>query len=273
MTKSPKGWLQAKIPKKAVTGKSIQFYFEGRNGAGKPVVANGGADSPNIVLVVEEESTGEASKAAGRRRGREPARGERGEPAAAPPPRARRQGARGARHALRQAQVVDRDRHRHRLRLRQGERVRGGQQVASTTTQFHVAAEPVRPRARLGRNRPARAGDRLRVHPRHRALGGRAAAVHARRPRSTRSSPTRARSASWPSCSSTRSSRSFGSSSGRWRAAATSASSAIPTPAPHVSQGRRFSDFKDTIVAGPFLAGAAPASTTRPPSRRRSSSS
>ena len=63
MTKSPKGWLQAKIPKKAVTGKSIQFYFEGRNGAGKPVVANGGADSPNIVLVVEEESKGEASKA------------------------------------------------------------------------------------------------------------------------------------------------------------------------------------------------------------------
>jgi hypothetical protein len=63
MTKSPKGWLQAKIPKKAVTGKSIQFYFEGRNGAGKPVVANGGADSPNIVLVVEEEARGQASNA------------------------------------------------------------------------------------------------------------------------------------------------------------------------------------------------------------------
>ena len=63
MTKSPKGWLQAKIPKKAVTGKSIQFYFEGRNAAGKPVVANGGADSPNIVLVVEEEAKGEVSGA------------------------------------------------------------------------------------------------------------------------------------------------------------------------------------------------------------------
>ena len=63
MTKSPKGWLQAKIPKKAVSGKSVQFYFEGRNAAGKPVVANGGAESPNIVLVVEEESKGEASKA------------------------------------------------------------------------------------------------------------------------------------------------------------------------------------------------------------------
>jgi hypothetical protein len=62
MTKSPKGWLQGKIPKKAVSGKSIQFYFEGRNAAGKPVVANGGSDSPNIVLVVEEESKGETSK-------------------------------------------------------------------------------------------------------------------------------------------------------------------------------------------------------------------
>ena len=31
MTKTPKGWHQATIPKKAVTGKSLQFYFEGRN--------------------------------------------------------------------------------------------------------------------------------------------------------------------------------------------------------------------------------------------------
>ncbi|HXU60665.1 MAG TPA: tetratricopeptide repeat protein, partial [Polyangia bacterium] len=64
MTKSPKGWLQAKIPKKAVNGKSIQFYFEGRNAAGKPVVANGGADSPNIVLLVEEGSQDETSAGA-----------------------------------------------------------------------------------------------------------------------------------------------------------------------------------------------------------------
>ena len=62
MTRSPKGWLQAKIPKKAVTGKSIQFYFEGRNANGKPVVANGGADSPNIVLLVEESSAGETEQ-------------------------------------------------------------------------------------------------------------------------------------------------------------------------------------------------------------------
>jgi hypothetical protein len=64
MTKSPKGWLQGKIPKKAVTGKSIQFYFEGRNAAGKPVVANGGADAPNIVLLVEEGSQEEVSSGA-----------------------------------------------------------------------------------------------------------------------------------------------------------------------------------------------------------------
>ncbi len=63
MTRSPKGWLQAKIPKKAVTGKSIQFYFEGRNANGKPVVANGGPDSPNIVLLVEESSRGETASA------------------------------------------------------------------------------------------------------------------------------------------------------------------------------------------------------------------
>src|SRR5580692_7253781 len=63
MTKSPKGWLRAQIPKKAVSGKSIQFDFEGLNAGGKPVVANGGSDSPNIVLVVEEEQKGEVSAA------------------------------------------------------------------------------------------------------------------------------------------------------------------------------------------------------------------
>ena len=62
MTKTPKGWLQAKVPKKAVDGKSFQFYFEGRNADGKPVVANGGAESPNIILVVEEASKHEVTK-------------------------------------------------------------------------------------------------------------------------------------------------------------------------------------------------------------------
>jgi hypothetical protein len=63
MTKTPKGWFQGKIPKKAVVGKSLQFYFEGRNDDGKPVVANGGHDSPNIMLIVE--SAGAAKTAEG----------------------------------------------------------------------------------------------------------------------------------------------------------------------------------------------------------------
>ena len=56
MTKSPKGWYQGKVPKKAVTGKSLGFYFSGQNSAGKTVVENGSKDSPNIMLLMEEES-------------------------------------------------------------------------------------------------------------------------------------------------------------------------------------------------------------------------
>ena len=41
MKKSPKGWWVGKVPKKAVTGKSVKYYFEGRNAAGKAVVRNG----------------------------------------------------------------------------------------------------------------------------------------------------------------------------------------------------------------------------------------
>ena len=55
MTKSPKGWYVAKIPKKAVTGKSLPYYFEGRNAAGNPVVRNGETGSPNLLLLMEEE--------------------------------------------------------------------------------------------------------------------------------------------------------------------------------------------------------------------------
>jgi hypothetical protein len=64
MSKSPKGWLEAKIPKKAVSGTSLKFYFEGRNAQGKPVVANGGPESPNIMLIIEEESAVENAAAA-----------------------------------------------------------------------------------------------------------------------------------------------------------------------------------------------------------------
>ena len=53
MTKSEKGWWQATIPKKRVNGTSIQFYFEGMNASDKPVVSNGRAESPNVMLIVE----------------------------------------------------------------------------------------------------------------------------------------------------------------------------------------------------------------------------
>ena len=62
MKKSPKGWYVGKIPKKAVTGKSVKFYFEGRNAAGKPVIRNGEVESPNFLLVMEEDAYKEAKK-------------------------------------------------------------------------------------------------------------------------------------------------------------------------------------------------------------------
>jgi hypothetical protein len=57
MTKSEKGWWQATIPKKRVNGTSIQFYFEGINASNKPVVSNGRAESPNVMLIVERGNT------------------------------------------------------------------------------------------------------------------------------------------------------------------------------------------------------------------------
>jgi hypothetical protein len=65
MERTEKGWYQGKIPKKAVTGKSVQLYFEGRNGAGKPVVSNGRADSPNLILIREDAAAEEAEHETG----------------------------------------------------------------------------------------------------------------------------------------------------------------------------------------------------------------
>ena len=45
----------------------MKFYFEGRNAAGKAVVANGELDSPNIMLIIEEDAYREAEKHAGAR--------------------------------------------------------------------------------------------------------------------------------------------------------------------------------------------------------------
>jgi hypothetical protein len=65
MERTPKGWYQGKLPKKAVTGKSVQLYFEGRNAAGKPVVSNGRADSPNLILIREEAAAAAAEEETG----------------------------------------------------------------------------------------------------------------------------------------------------------------------------------------------------------------
>jgi hypothetical protein len=64
MERTAKGWFQGKLPKKAVTGKSVQLYFEGRNAGGKPVVSNGRADSPNLILIREEAAAKEAEEEA-----------------------------------------------------------------------------------------------------------------------------------------------------------------------------------------------------------------
>jgi hypothetical protein len=60
MEKSDKGWYQGKIPKKVVTGKSVQYYIEGRNVAGKALVSNGRSDSPNLILIRESRAAAEA---------------------------------------------------------------------------------------------------------------------------------------------------------------------------------------------------------------------
>ncbi len=56
MEKSPKGWWQAVVPKKNVDGKSLQFYFEGVDASDQPVVSNGRAESPNVMLVVNKSA-------------------------------------------------------------------------------------------------------------------------------------------------------------------------------------------------------------------------
>ncbi len=53
MTRSAKGWFEATVPKKRVDGTSLQFYFEGMDAGDKPVVSNGRAESPNVMLIVE----------------------------------------------------------------------------------------------------------------------------------------------------------------------------------------------------------------------------
>ena len=53
MKRTPKGWFQGRIPERVVYGQSVQFYFEGRNAAGKPIVRNGEEQSPNLIVIVK----------------------------------------------------------------------------------------------------------------------------------------------------------------------------------------------------------------------------
>jgi hypothetical protein len=53
MKRTPKGWFQGRIPERVIYGESVQFYFEARNAAGKPIVRNGEEQSPNLIPIVK----------------------------------------------------------------------------------------------------------------------------------------------------------------------------------------------------------------------------
>ncbi len=56
MVRSKKGWWNGVIPGSAVEGKSLHFYFEGRDKGGKALLSNGRNDSPNLMLIVDGAS-------------------------------------------------------------------------------------------------------------------------------------------------------------------------------------------------------------------------
>ncbi|HEY2902163.1 MAG TPA: tetratricopeptide repeat protein [Polyangia bacterium] len=60
MKKTPKGWFVGRIPKKAVSGKAVQFYFEARDRADKAIASNGRGDSPNLILIRERTDSDSA---------------------------------------------------------------------------------------------------------------------------------------------------------------------------------------------------------------------
>jgi len=53
MKRTPKGWFRGRIPERVIYGPSLQFYFEGRNAAGKLIINNGREESPNVILIVK----------------------------------------------------------------------------------------------------------------------------------------------------------------------------------------------------------------------------
>ena len=182
MKKSPKGWWVGKVPKKAVTGKSVKYYFEGRNAAGKAVVRNGELESPNFLLVMEEDAYREAKKKrSGENLGEDvenPLDVAEG-PVKQSTLGAHRRGRRPGR-PVRQAQVVDRPRRRQRLRLREGQRPRGGERLARDRRLPDCAAAtrlPCPGGAWAGLV-PPRARGRLHADAQRGAVPGRALSVH-----------------------------------------------------------------------------------------------
>ena len=53
MKRTPKGSFIGEIPAELIEGKSVQFYVEGRDRTGRPIVANGNSGSPNLMLISE----------------------------------------------------------------------------------------------------------------------------------------------------------------------------------------------------------------------------
>jgi tetratricopeptide (TPR) repeat protein len=53
MKRTADGSFQGRIPARVIYGPSLQLYFEGRDADGKPIVRNGEAQSPNVVIIVK----------------------------------------------------------------------------------------------------------------------------------------------------------------------------------------------------------------------------
>ena len=53
MTRSPKGWLTATVAAASVTGNAFQFYLEAKVPGSKEALTIGGADSPNLMPIVD----------------------------------------------------------------------------------------------------------------------------------------------------------------------------------------------------------------------------
>ena len=53
MKKTPKGWFEGRIPERVIYGQSVRFYLEARDAGGKPIVRNGDAQYPNLIVIVQ----------------------------------------------------------------------------------------------------------------------------------------------------------------------------------------------------------------------------